>query len=109
MSLFIALFIGIAVGAGGSFFLTRNSDLLFINTLVGIVGSILGLAFYYFFLSGGLADAGLFSLPASLCSAIGACLGVLGFSSLHVTVDNPEERAAKSPKSPEKNEKEKIT
>src|SRR4051812_3836268 len=106
MSLFIALFIGVIVGSGGSYFFSRHNDLALINTFLGIVCSGFWFAAYFFLFDGDLVDASLFSLPASLCSIIGACILVLGFSALHSALDRPEERAAKSP---EKDEKEKIT
>jgi len=85
MSLLIALVIGVAVGASAGFLLREDADLLFMNILVGVVGSITGLAFNFFVLSAYATDA-LFSWPAILCSIIGASCSVLLFDVLHTLV-----------------------
>jgi uncharacterized membrane protein YeaQ/YmgE (transglycosylase-associated protein family) len=82
MSLLIALVVGIAVGGGVGFLLIDNIDYLLMSTLMGVVGSIVGLAFYYFLLASAETTA-LFNLPSLLCSVIGALIFVLLFNGLH--------------------------
>lgn len=87
MGLLIALAIGIAVGGVVGLFIMENPDTLLFNILMGIVGSLFGLGFYYLVLTDGSAlTEGLFSLPASLCSIIAALLFVMGFNAIHKAV-----------------------
>jgi uncharacterized membrane protein YeaQ/YmgE (transglycosylase-associated protein family) len=59
-----------------------NADYFILNIMAGVVGSILGLAIY-FFVSGNLDNLGLFSWRGTVCSLIGAIIAVTLFDGLH--------------------------
>ena len=82
MSLLVAIVIGVLIGAAFAWFTDKSVDLLFINSLFGVAGSIIGLAVYFV----GFQDANsssLLSLPGLLMEIIGALIFVQTFSLLH--------------------------
>ncbi len=86
MGILLSLLIGLAVGGAAGFFLSeRGFDHLLVNAVIGIAGSLLGLT-GYFFLTAGTASTALFSLPAALCSILGALIFVLLLNGLHKIV-----------------------
>lgn len=87
MSILIALVIGAAVGYAIGKLLPPGANFIFINTLVGIAGSILGMAMYYLFLVGA-AQASLVSLGGILSMIVGALIAVGVFVLIHVVMVN---------------------
>lgn len=92
MSLLVALVIGVLVGGGAGFFLFGHLDLIFLNMLLGVAGSILGLAAFYLLAVGNNATASLFSGAATVCSILGAFLVVLTFTGIHRIFNGNAER-----------------
>jgi uncharacterized membrane protein YeaQ/YmgE (transglycosylase-associated protein family) len=82
MSILIALTIGLIVGGVGGFIFRGGPDELFINCLAGIVGSIIGLAVFYFGINQAGTSVGLFSPISSLCSIISALILTMLFNGL---------------------------
>jgi uncharacterized membrane protein YeaQ/YmgE (transglycosylase-associated protein family) len=85
MSLLIALLIGAFVGVFTDWLIHGGFYDAFLNSLLGIIGSIVGLAVYFFVLASAQTSIGLFSLPSALCSVIFAliiCLTVNGLQAI---------------------------
>jgi uncharacterized membrane protein YeaQ/YmgE (transglycosylase-associated protein family) len=74
MSLLVAIIIGVAVGLLVDFFLHGHVYNFALNSLVGIVGSIIGLAVFFFFFNFAQASISLFSYTSALCSLIAALI-----------------------------------
>lgn len=83
MSLLIAIFIGILVGAGGGTLLLFNLDHLLMNILLGVCGSIVGLVAAVVWVPQETDTNSLFSLPSIICSVIGALAFVLVYNGIH--------------------------
>lgn len=83
MSLLAALLIGILIGGVGGFLLRENFDLLAFNILMGIAGSILGGAVYFFTDSAGGYLS--FSWADVLFSVVGALIFVMLINFAHRT------------------------
>lgn len=74
MSLLIALLIGLGVGAATGFWFKRNADYLLVDFIMGVSGSILGLALAFFTHSD--QEFGLFSWRTTVIEIVGAAVFV---------------------------------
>ena len=91
MSILIAMVIGAFLGFGSGKLLPPSTNFVFINTLVGITGSILGMAFYYLFLVGA-AQVALASLGSIIAEIVGTLIAVGIFMFIHlVTVGGSDD------------------
>jgi uncharacterized membrane protein YeaQ/YmgE (transglycosylase-associated protein family) len=79
LSLLIILLIGIITGFAGGFFLTRDTNLAFVNVFIGLAGSLAGLGIYFLLHLGSTSETSLIDVKAILCSLTGAILSVLLF------------------------------
>jgi uncharacterized membrane protein YeaQ/YmgE (transglycosylase-associated protein family) len=77
MSLLIALIIGVLVGISVDFLMHGAIYNLLLNSMIGIAGSIIGLAIYFFFFNFAQNSIALFSVQSALCSVIVALIATL--------------------------------
>jgi uncharacterized membrane protein YeaQ/YmgE (transglycosylase-associated protein family) len=82
MSLLLAMIIGCAIGGVAGRFFMKNIDYLLLNVLTGIVGAVLGLAFFLFTRNG--PETGLFSIAGILSDIVGALIAVLIMSGIQL-------------------------
>jgi uncharacterized membrane protein YeaQ/YmgE (transglycosylase-associated protein family) len=83
VSLLLALLIGAGIGVIAGVVLLEDIDTIVLDIILGVAGSVLGMAIYYFLLAG-TGDNGLFSVPAILSSTIGAGILVTILHGRHV-------------------------
>jgi len=81
MGLFIAIGFGLLIGAIGAYLVHDEYDSLVLNLLAGIVGSVLGLGFY-FLLHFGQDDLSYAEGRAFVCEILGAMITVASFALL---------------------------
>jgi uncharacterized membrane protein YeaQ/YmgE (transglycosylase-associated protein family) len=82
MSLLLAMIIGCAIGGVAGRFFMKNIDYLLLNVLTGIVGAVLGLAFFLFTRNG--PETSLFSPAGILSDIVGALIAVLIMSGVQL-------------------------
>jgi uncharacterized membrane protein YeaQ/YmgE (transglycosylase-associated protein family) len=82
MSILLALIIGGGIGTAAAFILKENFNLLAVDIIFGIAGSVFGLLVYVASI-GGVSGFGLFDPLGALCMLIGALLFVLLFNGIH--------------------------
>jgi uncharacterized membrane protein len=82
MSVLLALIIGGAVGTAFGFLWKESFNLLAIDVIFGVAGSVIGLVLYIG-LFGTAAALGLFDPLAALSMLVGALLFTLGFNAIN--------------------------
>lgn len=92
MSLFIALLIGMAMGAATGFWFRRNADYILIDVLAGIGGSILGLALYFFAANATIES--LVSWRAVVAEVLGAAILLIAYQ-LVITIPKEKKKILK--------------